>query len=637
MELFKLLGTISVDTNSANEAIDRTTGKAKDSEKQQSGAFKRIGMGAATLAKGVVGAGAAIGGAFIAVTEGTREYRVSMGKLETAFTTSGHSAETAHKTYNDLNAVLGDSDVAVEAANHLAKLTDNQQDLQTWTDICTGVFATFGDSLPIEGLTESANETAKTGQLVGNLVDALNWAGESEDDFQAKLDGCSTEQERQALITDTLNGLYSEAANKYKEVNKDVIEAEKAQGRLTAAFAEVGKVAEPMMTFLKNGLAAVIEAILPFIQSFAEKIPAAFNGTKGSFSVFSEYLKTGWQALWTVLQTAWNTVGKPVFDFIKSAVNQLLAYWQKNLPAAAAVWRDVFTIIKNLWNQVLKPVLKIIGDYVKTTLLPIWKASFDAIMKVVQVVFDGIIKLWNGSLKPILNGIISFVSGVLTGNWTKAWNGIKQVVSGVFSGIKTIISTALEVVKSLFSSGLGVVKSTVSNIFGNIKTAISEKMEGAKTAVKNAIEKIKSAFSFKWKLPDLKLPKISVKGSFSLKPPSAPSFGLKWNAEGGILTKPTIFGMSGNTFMGGGEAGHEAVLPVEKLKAYVSDSVKSQNDDLIAAFEIQISRLILFMQNYFPADFNIMLDSGALVGELAPAIDGKLADIYRNNKRGNTR
>lgn len=109
-----------------------------------------------------------------------------MGKLETAFTTSGHSATTAKDTYNTLNSVLGDSDVAVEAANHLAKLTDNQKDLNTWTDICTGVFATFGDSLPIEGLTEAANETAKTGQLTGVLADALNWAGVNEDEFQAK-------------------------------------------------------------------------------------------------------------------------------------------------------------------------------------------------------------------------------------------------------------------------------------------------------------------------------------------------------------------------------------------------------------------------------------------------------------------
>ena len=124
MELFKLLGTIAIDTNEANKAIDDTTNKAEDSQKKQSGAFSKIGTAAGTLAKGVVGVGAALGGAFIAATEGTREYRVSMGQLETAFTTAGHTAKDAKDTYTDLNAVLGDSGQATEAAQQLAMLTD---------------------------------------------------------------------------------------------------------------------------------------------------------------------------------------------------------------------------------------------------------------------------------------------------------------------------------------------------------------------------------------------------------------------------------------------------------------------------------------------------------------------------------
>lgn len=150
-----------------------------------------------------------------------------MGKLDTAFVTNGHSSEAAKRTYSDLNSVLGDSGQAVEAANHLALLTNNEQDLQTWTDICTGVYATFGASLPIEGLTEAANETAKVGEVTGPLADALNWAGISEDSFNDKLAACSNEQERQKLIMETLNGTYSKASEQYKKTNKDVIAAEK--------------------------------------------------------------------------------------------------------------------------------------------------------------------------------------------------------------------------------------------------------------------------------------------------------------------------------------------------------------------------------------------------------------------------
>ena len=163
----------------------------------------------------------------------TREYREDMNKLETAFTTAGFTTEDATKVYKDFYAVLGEEDRSVEAVNHLAKLVDSEKDLQTWTDICTGVWATFGDSLPIEGLTEASNETAKTGQLTGVLADALNWAGVSEDDFQAKLDGLSTEQERQALITETLNGLYSDTADVYRENNKSVMDSNKAQSDYT--------------------------------------------------------------------------------------------------------------------------------------------------------------------------------------------------------------------------------------------------------------------------------------------------------------------------------------------------------------------------------------------------------------------
>ncbi|MBQ8763144.1 MAG: hypothetical protein IJZ07_03485 [Clostridia bacterium] len=101
----------------------------------------------------------------------------------------------------------------------MAQLTTNEQELSQWTNICQGVYATFGASLPIEGLTEAANETAKVGQVTGGLADALNWAGISEDAFNEKLAACNTEAEREELIRETLNGIYSEAAANYEKNN----------------------------------------------------------------------------------------------------------------------------------------------------------------------------------------------------------------------------------------------------------------------------------------------------------------------------------------------------------------------------------------------------------------------------------
>ncbi|MCI8868159.1 MAG: hypothetical protein HFE61_08515 [Anaerotignum sp.] len=198
---------------------------------------------------------------FLNLAEETREYREDLGKLETAFKTAGLSTELATKTYKDFYSVLGEEDRSVEAVNHLAKFVDTEQDMAKWTDICAGVWGTFGDSLPIEGLTEAANETAKVGQVTGPLADALNWAGESEDAFNEKLAACSSEQERAALITETLNRLYSEAAGNYRETNESIIEARRATSEYNDALAKLGEKSEPIMTKVKQGFADVLNAI----------------------------------------------------------------------------------------------------------------------------------------------------------------------------------------------------------------------------------------------------------------------------------------------------------------------------------------------------------------------------------------
>jgi phage-related protein len=211
----------------------------------------------------------------------TREYREDLAKLETAYKTAGLSTEDATKVYKEFYAVLGEEDRSVEAVNHLAKFAKTQEDLTNWTTIATGVWGTFGDSLPIEGLTEAANETMKTGKLTGVLVDALNWAGESEEGFQASLDKCTTEQERQALITDTLNGLYGDAAKNYREVNASVIEANKVNSDYTDTMAQMGAKIEPVTTALKAGFTGLLQELLRLagdvdMTEFTAKIEAGF-------------------------------------------------------------------------------------------------------------------------------------------------------------------------------------------------------------------------------------------------------------------------------------------------------------------------------------------------------------------------
>lgn len=581
MELFRLLGRISIDTSEADQAIDDTTNRAEDSEQRQTGAFSKIGGAALAMGKVVATAGIALGGAWIAAIEGTREYRVSMGMLETAFTTAGHSAESAKSTYSDLNAVLGDSGQATEASQQLAKLTDSEKGLNDWTNILTGVYATFGESLPVEGLAEAANHTAKVGEVQGSLADALEWSGISVESFNDKLAKCSTEQERQALITKTMNELYGESGKKYKEVNKDVIAAEKAQAKLTDAMAKLGAVGEPILTAIKTKVAQMANAAVP-------KITSMINKFKDMRKWMQENKST--VQIWVAAIIGATTA---IASFV------LVMKFSAIMTAAANAIKKV------------RAAMLLLNIAMKANLIGL-------IVSLIMGLVAAFIYLWKNN-----EGFRNF--------WIKMWEKVKSVASAAVKGISNKFND--------LKSAVGKVKST----FDNIKNAISDKMESARNAVSKVIGKIKGFFPLKIGkiFSNLKIPKISVSGG---KAPfgiagkgKLPSFSVKWNAAGGILTKPTIFGMNPatGTLLGGGEAGKEAIAPIDKLQAYVDESVNNRNMELMESFEIQISRLILFLQNYFPSEYKIVLDSGVLAGQLAPEMNRKLADILKNNRRGN--
>lgn len=278
----------------AAKGIEDTGDAADDAEDKTNGFGDALNNVATGGLVALAGAATAAVAAIKGVVESTADYRKAMGKLDTAFTTNGHSAEAAYETYAELQSILGEADQATEAANHLALLCDTEEDLAKWTKIAAGVYGTFGDSLPIEGLTEAANETAKTGQVTGGLADALNWAADegetfgvtlkeateeneewnkaveeavtAEDKFNLALQQCSNEQERQELITETLTKYYGEAADQYKETNKEVIAQNKATEKLNAAWAKVGKKAAPIVTTFQEGVAELAEAFFELVE-----------------------------------------------------------------------------------------------------------------------------------------------------------------------------------------------------------------------------------------------------------------------------------------------------------------------------------------------------------------------------------
>lgn len=193
--------------------------------------------------KSVKVASAAVAGlaaGFVALDGATEEYRVAQGKLNAGFQAAGFSADVARKSYRNFYAILGDADTATEASQLLANMAKNEEEVTKWTRIAAGVHGTFGDSLPIEGLVESANETARTGKVTGVFADALNWVGIMEDDFNAKLEQTTDVSKRNRLIMDTLSKTYDKAADSFYANNQQVINARRNHATLDEMLAKVG-------------------------------------------------------------------------------------------------------------------------------------------------------------------------------------------------------------------------------------------------------------------------------------------------------------------------------------------------------------------------------------------------------------
>ena len=253
-------------------------------------AFKGVGIAAAAAVAAIT----AVIGAMTALGKATIAYNKEHSKLVAAFNSVGASVQTANEAYRGFYRFLGDSGKSVEAAAHVAKMATSQQSLAEWTEICQGVYATFGDSLPIEGLTEAANETLRVGKVTGTLADALNWAGVSEDEFNAKLATTTSFEEREALLRSTLNGLYQDASRIYEENNRELIAYNESQARMSASMAAAGQACVPLMTALNNlgaalfdALKPALDAIVPYIASFVNWLAKGVETVLSFFSALT--------------------------------------------------------------------------------------------------------------------------------------------------------------------------------------------------------------------------------------------------------------------------------------------------------------------------------------------------------------
>ncbi len=515
VSVFNLLGKLAIDgVDETKKALDDVAKEGEQAQDKLKVSFQDIGNKAGELGKKMALGLAGVVTASIAGVEATREFRQDYGKLETTFKTTNQATGAAKETFTTLFGILGEDDTAIETANHLAMMTNNEKDLSQWTDVLTGVYATFGDSLPLEGLAEAANETARVGQVTGPLADALNWAGVSEDEFNKKLEKCTSTQERERLIRETLNGLYGEASATYKDVNGNVIANNEAQANLNMQLADAMAKIEPLITQGKILLAEILVKAQPLItwiinnMNILAPIILGFMGSLFALNIASKIQKfiPIVKSLFTLLKA--NPIG-----LVITAISLLVT-------AFIYLWNNCEGF-RNFWIK--------LGDKIKE----VWNKTVDSVKKGIENV-----KNFFSNLKDSVTSRI---------------NSLKDGVVNTFNKIKTAITSPIEKARD-------VVKGVIEKIKGFFKFNVS-------------LPKIKlPRFSIKpsgWKIGDLlkgSIPKLGI--DWYAKAVRSPM----------LLESPTAFGISpsGNIQVGG-EAGSEIVGGTGAIMGMISNAVSSNN------------------------------------------------------------
>lgn len=389
----------------------------------------------------------------------TKEYQKIMGSLEVSSGKAGYTTKQTAETYKQLYGVLGDDQTAATTTANLQALGVAQEDLKKLTNATIGAWATYGDSIPIDGLAESINETAKVGSVTGTLADVLNWAGVSEDKFNEKLEQAGSESERANMILQQMvdQGL-ADAGQAWRNNSAALVESNEAQADLQEQMAELGELITPIITKMTQAGAAVLQWFNSLDEGTQMGILAlvAIVAALGPvISLFSTMTGTVLPAVQMAFTSTFSFIAANPVILLIAAIVGLVALMaakgdeiQKILQKADDFLQNVFAMD---WTTVFGPVL---GD------------RLNGFMKNMQ-------NMWN-ALKQILNGIIDFIRGAFTGDWERAWSGIVQIFGGIFSGMGMLAKAPINKIISLINgaiSGINVLAKGANKIPGvNIGT-----------------------------------------------------------------------------------------------------------------------------------------------------------------------
>ena len=396
----------------------------------------------------------------------------------------------------------------------------------------------------------------------------------------------------------------------------------------------------------RNAITGIWEGIVSKIQAFCQGIVDRLNALGFDFGSIVDVLKSLWdglcQFLAPVFEAAFNVVSTvlgTVLDVITGLLDVFIGLFTGNW---SQMWEGVKEIFSGIWDGItglfdtalnlLKSLAETVFGWFGSTWESVWsgiKSFFETIWNGIVAFFTGI---WNAIVSTVtaqINAVKTVVTTVFNAIKTTAttiWNGIKTAISTVVDGIKSKVSSVFESVKSTATNLFNGIKSTATNVWNGIKTAIITPIEAARDKIRSALDAVKGFFSgLKLELPHIKLPHFRVSGTLSISPPSVPHLSIDWYKEGGIMTKPTVFGMNGSALMAGGEAGSEAILPLsgfyKQLEAMLTEKLNMHNvEKYLAVIAANSGK-------------GIYLDDGTLVGRLLPAIDSGLGQTQKLNAR----
>lgn len=449
---------------------------------------------------------AAIAASINELVSTTNEFQEDMGKLSVAAQQNSVSTGAANVAYRDMVGILGETDQSVEAVNHLFALCgDNTQALSDWTNIASGVYATFGDSLPLEGLTEAANETAKVGQVTGPLADAINWASEAavqqgvalsgnqaaidaynsalasgstqEDAFNAALAACSTEQERAQLITDTLNGSYAEAGAQYQQTNADVIAYRQSQSDLTSAMSSLGEEFMPIVTGLTDVGTMLLSSVQPAVQWFVDNLPIiapVLAGIATTIALLAVVLNAS--AIATAAQTVASNAAAAAQGLLNAVMNA------NPIALIVVLIAGLVVAIIGLWNNSEE-----FRNFVTS--------AFQKIQQVAQVVIDAIVNFFTVTVP----NAIGIVTGFFQDLWDKivdVFNGALNTVSGFVSDVVNFFTVRVPNAVGDMLSAAGRIPDQIASFLGNaLSSAASFVGDFASSAIQAASQFVSNIVS----------------------------------------------------------------------------------------------------------------------------------------------